>query len=431
MKLSNRIAQAFTFTANYPAMLLVPAPTDSYDHASSTRANLASMNALMAAFDASMNSLNDALDAEMQRLNMLESKLDKKHEDGKKNNDMKLHNSSKLTTITCPSTLEQALLDPCLSHHSHHRDGHRDDTSSYILSKAYTAQQEAHTAILSVLKQEAITMEMSAKPSDEWLDRASAFELQQACSSARDKNRVPPLFTSLHNSIPDGARGSSQSIMMQEVEYYKEARRNEICVNPTGTAHNIKQDYSKENDDNSVMDQSVMSGRRTVYSTMGNQSVSSHNTQGTAAHRRRQRKVHAAMRAKNRQGGGDGESMRELGESGTALNISASRQHLITGSLPFVCEMIHDTHGIGKMDGGGVFPPLESVGDLFYHGTKDLAYNIGKGESNGDRNKTVTSNGNVSFSSGRNKYGKGLTGMRGMNRISSSELYKLTEDSSF
>ena len=417
-------------------MILIPAPTDSYDHDSSTRANLASMNALMAAFDASMKVLNDAIDAEMKRLDLLESKINKSTENTKaesesenKNEDETINQLSKkskvkITTITCPSTMEQALPDPSLLEYPHRRDVHSDDLSSFFLSKAYTAQQKANEAILSILKQEARTMEITAKPSDEWLDRASAFELQQACCSARDNNRVPPLFTSQHNSIPDGARGSSQSIMKQEAEYYEEARRNETCMSPTGisTEQIIRKDYSKENDDCSVMDQSVMSGRRTVYSTAGNQSVASHNTQGTASYRRRQRKVHAAMQKNNRQGGGDGEAMRELGTTSTEFS---SRQHLVTGSLPFVCEMIHDTYGIGKMDGGGVFPSLESVSDVFYHGTRELAYDIGKGKCDGDCNEMISTGSYV------NENEKGLTGGWRTNRTSASALYKLAENSSF
>lgn len=389
-------------------MILIPAPTDSYDHDSSTRANLASMTALMSAFDASMDSLNDAIDDEMKRLDAIQSRSI--IVDPVKKNGTSTTTTTTITKITCPSTLEQALDD----------DANHADPSSF-LSNAYKAHQIASAKILSILKQEAHTMETTPNqplPSDEWLDRASAFQLKQVCSSAKEKNRVPPLFISKDNSLGD-VRGRGCSVMRQEAEYYKEARkRNEIFK--------VKKD--KEEDD---MNQSVMSGRRTVYSTMGNQSVASYATQATAACRRRQRKAHAAT-TRRTNGNGQGGDVGESGGLASASNISTSRQQLATGSLPFVCEMIHDTHGLGKMDGSGIFSPVEHVCDLFYYGTSTMAYRIGGYQNNGMAYSCSSSDADGG-SGTMVKKGKGLTaGVTGkkMNRINSSELYNLAECSS-
>lgn len=400
-------------------MILIPAPTDSYDHDSSTRANLASITALMSAFDASMDSLNDAIEDEMKRLDSIQSrskigdpvKTAERDIDMSTSGTISTSTSTTITKITCPSTLEQALDD----------DANHADPSSF-LSNAYKAHQIASAKILSILKQEAQTMETTPNqplPSDEWLDRASAFQLKQVCSSAKDKNRVPALFISKDNSLGD-TRGRGCSVMRQEAEYYKEARkRNEIPK--------VKKD--KEEDD---MNQSVMSGRRTVYSTMGNQSVASYATQGTAAFRRRQRKVHAAT-TRRTNGNGQGGDVGETGGLVSASNISTSRQQLATGSLPFVCEMIHDTHGLGKMDGSGIFSPVEHVCDLFYHGTSTMAYRVEGYQNNGVAYSCSSSDADGG-SGAMVKKGKGLTAGgtgRKMNRINSSELYNLAECSSF
>jgi len=398
-------------------MILIPAPTDSYDHDSSTRANLASITALMSAFDASMDSLNDAIDAEMKRLDAIQSRSTIGDPVKTTGRDISTTTTTGTTTtcatitkIICPSTLEEALDD-----HTNHTD------PSSFLSNAYKAHQIASAKILSILKQEAQTMETTPNqplPSDEWLDRASAFQLKQVCSSAKDKNRVPPLFISKENSLGDintRGRGCVNSVIRQEAEYYKEAKkRNEISK----VKVKVKQD--KEEDD---MDQSVMSGRRTVYSTMGNHSVASYATQGTAAFRRRQRKAHAVT-TRRTNGNGQGGDVGETGGLASPSNISTSRQQLVTGSLPFVCEMIHDTHGLGTMDGSGVFSPVEHVCDLFYHGTSTMAFRVEGYQKNGGSSDADEGTGAMV------KKGNGLiaggTG-RKMNVINSSELYNLAE----
>ena len=55
----------------------IPAPTDSYDHDNCTKANLASIRALVAAFDASLDSLNDTISIQMKRLDDISKRASK------------------------------------------------------------------------------------------------------------------------------------------------------------------------------------------------------------------------------------------------------------------------------------------------------------------------------------------------------------------
>lgn len=423
--------------SSFPS-ISIPAPTDSYDHDNSTRANMTSVKALIASFDASMDSLSITIEEEMKRLDQIQIRIEnyQKLETVEKGNFIE---KDGIIRVVCPSTfLDQdhgndnnkntagtrcstnAVVPFTTTTTNKNRSGastsHSRSRSAiqcepfYFsgLSSIYKAKQAATDAILTVLKEEALTMQTTAKPSDVWLDRACAFEEAKECRIALLKYRVPPLLASTNqnsttssNIIENITNCSESNRMKQEVEYYRKGMS--AMLNESNT-RNVRKQQEKGLDDRSVvtsmMNQSVASGRITAY-TMGNYSTYSQNTQGTASYRRRQRKIRAAktslaMKEKVNEvdDGSDGEEGNDengivtkstptayetLGGvpygKGTHFGTS-SRQHFMSGGLSYICEMLHDTYGLGNIHQSNIYPKVQNVCDLCYHGTDEIAYSM-------------------------------------------------------
>lgn len=372
--------------------LSIPAPTDSYDHKNSTEANITSLKALLAAFDASMDSFEHSIDSEMERLDQLEKRL---HNCRKKSENEE--EPVGVETIIHASSFEQAI-----------GEQNSNVAKDCKLSEMFKAKQSAYKAILGVLQKEiqskqedgendvsdeSISKESKSftklndepKPSDEWLDRPLAFELEKSCKDAIEKLTRTPLFPSPDNTVSASNLLPDANIMKQNIHsciYKQEKGYYRDGLMDLAAKAKYPKDETQNEDMSILMNQSFSSGKGTVYTTFGNQSVISHATQGTAAYRRQQRKMKRNRATASR----TLESDRNNSLTNNARNDynSASRQHLISGSIPYVCELIHDTHGLGTVKeaqkGVGCFPPVEKVTDLFYAGKDDLAYSLGEKE---------------------------------------------------
>ena len=370
--------------------LSIPAPTDSYDHKNSTEANITSLKALLAAFDASMDSFEQSIDSEMERLDEIEKRLHNcrlNSENGEE--------SLGVENIVYPSSFEQAI-----------GEQNSDVLKDCKLSEMFKAKQSAYKAILGVLQNEieskqdngendasdeSISKESKSmtksndepKPSDEWLDRPLAFELEKSCKDAIEKLTRTPLFPSPDNTVSASNLLPDANIMKQNIQsciYKQEKGYYRDGLMDLAAKAKYPKDETQNEDMSILMNQSFSSGKGTVYTTFGNQSVISHATQGTAAYRRQQRKMKRNRATASR----TLESDRNNTLTNNARNDynSASRQHLISGSIPYVCELIHETNGLGTVKeaqkGVGCFPPVEKVTDLFYAGKDDLAYSFGE-----------------------------------------------------
>jgi len=430
----------------------IPAPTDSYDHDNSTRANRISVKALTAAFDASIDSLSSTIDKEMKRLDQIQIRIENIHiqnkvvaETGTGTVDVdkeEYYNQDAITQVVCPSSfLEQQDLHGTgstgrttgtasrttsrqLPSATRNKNIPLSDSYSNLSSSIAKARQAANDAIFAVLKEEAMTMQTNAKPSDVWLDRACAFEEAKDCHLALIKYRVPPLvlmmtgvnnnFMESNNMILNNMNDSPTSRRKLEAEYY----RNGMSAgggaaggdfrNSSGAKKYKETEAAGILDDRSIvtsiMNQSVASGRYTTY-TMGNYSTLSQNTQGTASYRRHQRKIRAAAASTaveeeeekvhdkvNGNGDGSNNEKNVAKKQATIATYEPSsgeqyygkqtpfsnntRQHFMSGGMSYICEMIHDTYGLGDMDQSNLIyaKKVQNVCDLFYHGTDELVY---------------------------------------------------------
>lgn len=351
-----------------------------------------------------------------------------------------------------------------------------------IESAVTRARSKANSAIRTILREEAQTFEATAKPSDAWLDRGSGFDTGIASREALRMNSVPPLLVGVHNSVKVTCNDwDRRTVAGEEINYYKdcydqnqgvgqgqglgskernhsqtslESRKNNPSMDMnTRTSSGMRVDSPRTlTDEGSIlMNQSQMSmseqtGRNTIYTNY---------SEGTASHRRRQRKqklaasasasrrrnnlagAHVQVDGHRSDGYGHGNShTRGGGHGNSGFNINAgtgttssSRQHLMSGSLPYICEMIHDTHRLGTIRGAHIFPPVENVCDLFISGTKELAYSCGQDNSDLDERRHAggsRKNGNGSQSKKRQTQRSGGN-VAQMSRKSSSELFQLAE----
>ena len=82
-------------------------------------------------------------------------------------------------------------------------------------------------------------------------------------------------------------------------------------------------------------------------------------------------------------------------------NSSLARQHAMTGSLPYLCELLHDTYGIGTLpndfEGRNVFKEVRDVCNPTMYGTNRMAYGpqIPPSYNNDDKLCTHTTRRNV------------------------------------
>lgn len=280
----------------------IPAPTDSYDHETSFAANVTSIKALLAAFDAQMDSLNESIDHEMERLDQLGTKCDRIEN---KIETLRKESEGCKIKISCPATYSQA----------NHQELHQESP----FTKSARASDEA---VRSILKEDALRS-LNAPParlSDEWLDQAKGFDEEIVCRQALKMNIVPPLR--ILNSVKE--MKTSDGIYAEELKYYRSAFMKEEALRKEETTR-------MRHDDISILSEG-MGTMYTNYSTMST---------GPAASRRRRRKMAVtAMKAM-----AEGNSDPHDGDE--SLNFNA-RQNFMNGGLAYACEAVHDLFGTNE-----------------------------------------------------------------------------------
>lgn len=430
----------------------IPIPTDSYDHSTCDLATLTSIKALITCFDTTMDSFHESIETLIKRLDALTERTTKiqnrielmqqiENEEKQANEDVvveeeevqidgdqpqKQRTKMKIAKVTYPALYE-------------HATQMKDITSAlYRQSSAISlAKERAGDAIKSLLLEELAMNEVdnnvasastatetstaaetimptSAKPSDEWLDRASAFEERSNCNMAIQVDTVPPLlsensvktinsvntmmnnYSCNYNHNDNGNHNTNNAMFVEEVLYYEkglEEQEQEDDKASTSTGNNAVIDTStvqQSTNRSLILDyyddsMSVMSEftRGAVGATVG---VSEHSTvissystvsqsATSASRRRRQRKVMAMADASS-------PSMRDkIMKDNTnrkwSSSASSSRQQAFSGSVSYVCDLLHDTYGlVDESSYAHVYPRAENVSNLLvYNDMKcDLAY---------------------------------------------------------
>ena len=201
----------------------IPIPTDSYNHSTCNRATLTSIQALMICFDTTIDSFHESIDKLSKRLDVLSERTNIIH-NRLRNNQKDIHNDNDggITEVIYPALYEQATnvknIKKVLYRH----------TNALSIAK-----QKANDAVKKSLLHEVMKNNNNVngnnnnnnnnnnddddvKPSDEWLDRPSAFEERSNCLMGIQMNTVPFLSTNKDNSVKTIINHTTNVIMNQE-----------------------------------------------------------------------------------------------------------------------------------------------------------------------------------------------------------------------
>lgn len=270
---------------------------------------------------------------------------------------------------------------------------------SSIISAVDAARAAADAAVRAALRRDATMDDGEAIPSDAWLDQASMGigGLARSLEVAEDQRRVPLLYGSLVGEHATGGSGRC----MDEMEYRgildemaKSESRNSIPGSLADLAHS-QQDT--DGDDESVHSATSKMSALSMSSGM------SSSGRMTAIQRRRWHeqqqqlrniKAGGAVVEGNDEDGAATNRSKPVSKVATHSSSMVGRQQAISGSHPYLCEVLHDSYGIGSeppkglvdcsgfsprrtREGGTEFyPPPSSVADLVVFNTSRESYGL-------------------------------------------------------
>ena len=207
------------------------------------------------------------------------------------------------------------------------------------------ARRAAHEAVRAVLRSDRERDDGGAVPSDAWLDRPTAFDEAAECAAAVESMAVP----SLRSQVLQVA---------DEVAYYEEiaaAAADAAALSGSALGSSTAKSSSEDYDyDDMASVRTGMTGltlsSRITTGVDGGRSIAGGGVSG-AAERRRQRQqaqLERRRRQKRReQAAGRGST---VGEAAAAVEdifdrASAVRQQVLSGSKPYLADVLHDAYG--------------------------------------------------------------------------------------
>lgn len=355
----------------------IPLPADDYDRTHSIYAALSSFHAAATSFDAAMDSLVETTNRQHLRVGLLEKraqrcrewiqKLDKLVESKAIQGDAANYSvDDAICTVFSPATYEEALQGIEMKIDEVKEDLLLD-TQSQSHSASDATRSAADAAVKQALIRDAQTDDGEAVPSDLWLDLASAVNLGRSIKATDTQRHVPLL---------SGALTSSSGLCMEEKEYG--AILDSLAFSSSTSIMNSPVGVSNGRDDESVHSTTSKMSALTMTST-----AMSTSGRLTAGQRRRWHQQQQQMRnikagvaaaatvAQSTDKSGDATSQindetnadnsntsseakpstpaKSTTSKNSYSNISAmkGRQQSLSGSNPYLCEVLHDSYGIG------------------------------------------------------------------------------------
>eukprot|EP00956_Cyclotella_meneghiniana_P034947 scaffold109781_cov92-Cyclotella_meneghiniana.AAC.4 len=371
-------------------MTTVPLASDDYDRPHTTTALLASLHCTTSSFDAVMDSLLSTTSLQAERVRSLEKRVERARALIAKLE--RMHDKkgiSNLCRMESPTDYKDALR------------GIENGIRSLQSSAVGAARAAAGAAIRAALRQDATADDGQAIPSDAWLDQASMGigGLAHSLEVAEAQRRVPLLY----GSLVGDHRTEGSGRCMADMEYQgildsisKSDSRSNIPGRLTDLANS---QHDEQGDD----DDSIHSATSRISALSMSSNISASGRM-TAIQRRRWHEQQQQLR--NIKAGGavvhegeetEGTSTTRSTKPTTASNFSSSivgRQQALSGSHPYLCEVLHDSYGIGsefpeglvecsgfsshKTREGGTefFSPPSSIADLVVFNTSRDSYGL-------------------------------------------------------
>ena len=381
----------------------IPLPADDCDRLHSIHAALSSLGAAAASFDATMDSLSITSARRRKRVENLELRTVRLREALRRLDDMVTESSggvnngssdkdeknlqssshsssldggrSRYIKLHCPSTYEEALR------------GVENKLSDIriTMSTRDSVRSSANDAIRQVLTKDMNSDDGLAVPSDAWLDHASSgFDVQRAVEHTNEMRSIP--LVSGENNDVRGGRGESNYQRILEA----------LALNASNKIDGL--DRLHETSSSSSKGVGGGDDEQTVHTTTSQtsyMSMASSGTRMTAGQRRRWHKQQQQQQQQQQQ-------MHMMMQGTTTLlaphieetNVTfvAGRQQSQMCSQPYLCEVFHDSHGIGSTpprglvdcpgysstrtrEGGTAFyPPVSHITDLHVFNTARNSY---------------------------------------------------------
>jgi hypothetical protein len=336
-----------------------------------------------------MDSLLASTSRQAERVNLLEKRAARAHALIAKLE--KIHEGNEgvgtLCRVECPADYRDALKGI-------QQDLDEVKSASCQISALDAARAAADAAVRAALRKDASMDDGEAIPSDAWLDQASMGigGLTHSLEVADAQRRVPLLYGSLVGE--HATEGSGRC--MDEMEYrgvLDSMVKSEARIIVGSLADLAHSHQNADGDDESV------------HSAMSALSMSSSSGRVTAIQRRKWHEQQQQLRNIKAGGAIVTEGEEEGGSSAnrskptfkTATNSAsyiAGRQQAISGSHPYLCEVLHDSYGIGSEPPKGLvdcsgfsshrtreagtefYPPPSSVGDLNVFNTSRDSYGL-------------------------------------------------------
>lgn len=358
----------------------IPLPADDYDRTHSIYAALSSFHAAATSFDAAMDSLVETTNRQHLRVGLLEKraqrcrewiqKLDKLVESKTAQGGVAEYNvDDAICTVFSPATYEEALQGIEMKIDKVKEDLLLD-TQSQSHSASDATRSAADAAVKQALIRDAQTDDGEAVPSDLWLDLASAHGVNLGRSiKATDTQRHVPLLS--------GALTSSSGLCMEEKEYGaildSLAFSSSTSMNsPVGVLGSNGRDDESVHSTTSKM--SALTMTSTAMSTSGRLTAGQRRRWHQQQQQMRNIKAGVAAAATVAQSTEKSdEAISQLNDETNAANSNTSseampstpaksttsknsysnisamkgRQQSLSGSNPYLCEVLHDSYGIG------------------------------------------------------------------------------------
>ena len=397
----------------------IPLPAADYDRIHTAHAALSSLRAAATSFDAVMDSIAQTVDQQQTRVHLLEKRAQRCRQMINKLNEHAESNSSDsdrrvdfcvddaICTVFSPSTYEEALMGIEMK-----IDEVKGDLNTQRTPASDATRLAANDAVKQALIRDANTDDGEAVQSDLWLDLASTGTNLGKSIKATDMQRHVPLLLG-------ALTGSSSQNYLEEKEYgaiLDSLATSNTSMNHTasntrlGHTHNVADDESVHSTTSKM---SALTMTSTAMSTSGRLTAGQrrrwHQQQqqmrnikaGVAATTQTAEKEEAQTHSETKIASNTSSETTTLKVPTKSHNFNSNvstrgRQQAVSGSQPYLCEVLHDSYGIGtdpkiglvdcdgysargNREGGTEFtPPLSSIDDLTIFNTTRESYGLAK-----------------------------------------------------
>lgn len=377
---------------NMPPTAKIPVPTDNYDAPHALVESLTSLRAMAMAVDAALDALEDSVKEQSSRVDVLaeraeayRTQVDRLAAEGQGGRQPcregkcdKGENVSCLPQETAsPLRLElPASYDRAIGRSTQNGTNNAQDAANIIHASVMAkAREAAYKAVREVLRQDRELDDGLAVLSDAWLDRPTAFDEAAECAAAVESMTVP--------SLRQQTLGIADEVTWYEQEAGDAAEAAAAAASSLGVGSSTAKSSSEGDDMASVrteMTGITLSSRMTA-TTIGADGVNVggaverrlQRQQAQLERRRRQRRREQQFQQQQQQqqgGAGGTAGDREGGSSGGSGNAtstaaasaaaaaaaqaavedifdraSAVRQQVLSGSLPYLADVLHDAYG--------------------------------------------------------------------------------------